>query len=207
MSWFFTITAFSVIIPFVVGVWHYRQMPTAFHPIVWLLGAWTLAEVYSYILRINAINNAHISFVLTAIEVFLFCVFYGKSSSRLSGNVAGSIVITGIILVCTEYIFTSGEFSTYSITFEYIVVASLSFFLYYEHVMQRASSATFGINLTILFYLLCSFPYFFAYEWLRITNMHALMVLATIYAVMHSICYLILAYLIWKSSSLSLARS
>lgn len=202
MALFITITAFMVLVPFAVGVRYYRELPTAIIPLVWLLGTWSVAEVYCFVLRLYHVSNSHVSFILIPTQLVLFLVFYFRASPTFKFPIP--LMAIGFVVTALDYV-VGNQFSSLGISYQYIVVVALNCYLYYEIVTYKASQHYFGVNLTLLFYLLSSFPYFFAYEWLRIRDMHALMLLGNIHAGMHAICYLVLAYQIWKSSLLSAA--
>ena len=197
-----TILAFTVIIAFVVGMRYYKRLPAALVPVVWLCGVWVVAEVYSFALRVNGISNAHVSYILTVIEIYLFSVFFYRVSKHpLKSVVLQSITIIGFAFALLEFILLKTPFNTFSLTFEYCFIAVASLYVFYEMTVNKISTRYLVLTLTILFYTLSSFPYFFAYEWLRISNVALLMSLAGIHSYVHAICYLVLTFVIWKSSS------
>jgi len=200
-----TILSFVVVIPAAVGVLRYSRIPDALEPVVWLCIMWLFAEVYSYSLRVNGIMNAHVSYVLTAFEIFLFSKFYDRACTLVSKNVFSIIGWGGFVLVACDFIFINTPLNTFSLSVEYVIVTIYALLLYYEIVVHKSSRQFYGINLILLFYMLSSFPYFFAWEWLRVSDMKLLLLFGNVHAIVHTICYLLMALILWKSSS-SLSR-
>lgn len=197
-----TITAFTVAIPFVVGLYFYKRVPWELVPVVILCGVWLMAEGYSYYLRARGLSNAHVSYLLTPLEIFLFTTFYFRlNGNRFSDALGWSVSAGGLAIVLCEYLTLNSPLNTFSLGFEFILVTLLSVYTFFQ------TSKHSLLNLTLLFYILCSFPYFFAWEWLRVNNVSHLMLFASIYAYTHSACYIIMAIVIWKYSLSSVARS
>lgn len=201
MALFITITAFSVIIPFLVGVVYRKHLSAELMPIVLLCGLGLLAEVYCYVLRVYGISNVHVSYILTPLETYLYMAFFFHVSHLFSHKRALIVVAIVSALALADYILLKGSLNTLSLSAEFMIITSLCIYTYLRE--SRYSL----LILTILFSTLTSFPYFFAYEWLRVTNVQALIYLSYVFAVTHSACYLIIAYVIWKHSSSSAVRS
>lgn len=192
-----TITAFSVVVPFAVGLFYYKKTPAELVPIVMLCGVWLAAEIYCYYLRMQGKSNAHVSYILTPIEIFLYTSFYFRiaGSSRLSDRIGWAISAAGLIITITEYFLLSKQFNSISLAIEFALIAFMSVYTY------LGTNRYPLLNLTILFYALASFPYFFTYEWLRVNNLSLLMLLAGIYSYTHSVCYILMALILWKRST------
>jgi hypothetical protein len=200
-----TILAFTVIIPTIVGMTLYRRIDKAFKPIVWLCVVWTAAEVYSYMLRINGSQNAHISYILTAIEIYLFSRFYDQACTLVPRYIFKLIGISGFFIVAFDFYFFRTGINTFSLTVEYILLISYIVYLFYENVMENTSRQYYFFNIVVLFYTLSSFPYFFTWEWLHSNNIPLLMIFGNIHAIVHTFCYFVIAFILWKSS-LSLSQ-
>jgi hypothetical protein len=199
-----TITAFSVGVPFAVGVYHRRRVPYELVPIVLLCGVWLLAEILSYYLRAKGQHNAFVSYFLTPLEVFLFTTFFfriGTINFRNNEIIGWTITAGAVMISGFEYIFVHGELNAISLACEFGLITFLS-----VHTYLRSSQYPLLI-LTLLFYTLTSFPYFFAFDWLRANNLSVLMLLASIYAYTHTCCYLLIAIILWKKSTSSAVRS
>jgi len=200
-----TVLAFTVIIPTIVGMILYRRINKGFRPIVWLCVVWTIAEVYSYILRIKGVQNAHISYILTAIEIYLFSDFYNHACLLLPRKIFNVIGVSGFFIVILDFYFFRTGINTFSLTAEYILLIAYTIYLFYENVVENTSRQYYLLNMVILFYTLSSFPYFFAWEWLRSDNISLLTIFGNVHAIVHAFCYLVIAFILWKSS-LSLSR-
>lgn len=199
-----TLTAFSVGIPFVVGLLCVKRLPWELTPFVMLCGVWFMAEGYSYILRARGISNAHVSYFITPLEIFFFATYFFRQNppTKFFNDTIGWLVAAGgVIVVCIDYIAFKGSMNTMSLAIEFAFVTCLCIYTFFN------TSRYTALNLTVLFYLLSSFPYFFAYEWLRVNYLSHLMLLGGVYAYTHSACYIIMAVLIWKYSSSLSARS
>lgn len=200
MYYWVTILAFSVVIPFAVGVRFYNRIPSAYRIIVWLCGVWIVAEIYSFTIASLGISNAHVSYVLTLLELWLFTGFYYRIIHRHRSTFM-AVVYLGAGLVLGDAVLIGTPLNTFSLTVEYIVLTCFCLYLFYLIIIGAASVRDLLINFTLLFYLLSSFPYFFAWHWLRTSNMDMLLVFANIHSVVHALCYQVIAYTIWKSQS------
>jgi hypothetical protein len=189
-----------VLIPFAVGLRYYKRVPSALWPIIILCGVWSAAEIYSYVLRMQSISNAHVSFILTVLEVYLFCAFFRALKVNQSN------IVYQVTLTVVEYFAGDGQFNKYTLTFEYVVVTYFAV-RYLLNASDIISSIESRITLIILSYMLLSFPYFLSWDWLRVTNINLLKVLGNTFAFSHAGCYLLMAYVIWKHSSSYSVRS
>jgi hypothetical protein len=202
-----TLLAFVVIVPFMVGAFFFKRLSLPYKSIFYLCGLWVMAEVYSYVLRINGIENAHVSYVLTALEIFLFASFYANASPRhYTTRFIKRVSLSGFLLVGIDYIIFSTPLNTFSLSIEYFILTGFALYLFYEITTNKSSESYTLINFTLLFYTLSSFPYFFAWEWLRISDMELLLTLSYIHSFVHAICYFIMAYILWRSSLLYSVR-
>jgi hypothetical protein len=196
-----TILSFSVIVPLLVGIFSFRHLSNAYKMIVYLCAIWLAAEIYSYILRINNIVNAHVSYSLTAFEIFLYALFYYNACrNQKAQKLFYKIAPLGLVLIVADYLMFDTPLNTFSLSVEYIVLTGMGLYLFYEISIGLASKAYSLINFTLLFYLLSSFPYFFAWEWLRVANMDLLMIFNISHLLVHTICYFVMGFVLWKSS-------
>ncbi|MFZ6011183.1 MAG: hypothetical protein ACOYXT_12625 [Bacteroidota bacterium] len=201
MSEIVTILAFSVVIPLAIGLVLFRKIPAAYRSIVFLCGLWLAAEIYSYVLRVNDVMNAHVSYILTAFEIFFFASFYAFAcSNHKAVRWIGRLSFSGFAIVTLDAIIFNTPLNTFSLSFEYLLLTGFAVYLFYEIVSAKASKEYSFINFVLLFYLLSSFPYFFAWEWLRISNMELLLVFAGLHSFVHAACYLLMAVILWRSS-------
>lgn len=196
-----TILAFTVLIPTIVGIVHYNRISIGYKPIVWLCILWSTAEVYAYLLRINGMNNAHISYLLTAVEIYLYANFYDRACSLIPSKTFKIVGIAGIVLTTLDFIIFRTAINTFSLTAEYILISAFVLYLFYENVAENRSREYYFMNLVILFYTISSFPYFFAWEWLRTDNIPLLILFGNVHAGIHAICYILITFLLWKSTS------
>jgi len=202
-----TVLAFTVIIPTIVGMMFYRHIDKGFKPIVWLCAVWTIAEIYSYILRIKGQQNAHVSYVLTAIEIYLFSDFYDHACTLVPRKVFNIIGASGFLIVMLDFYFFRTEINTFSLTVEYVLLTAYIIYLFYENVVENVSRQYYLLNMTILFYTLSSFPYFFTWEWLHSDNVGLLTIFGNVHAIIHAVCYFVIAFILWKSSLSSSQQS
>jgi hypothetical protein len=192
-----------VVIPFAFGLLFFNRIPKAFRFIVYLCGAWTLTEVAMFILRMQGISNAFLSYPLTAVELMLYSLFYLRTNTGLrsiAGNFFAVVFWSSVPLVLLDAFLFSTPLNTFSLTVEYILVGAMSLILFWQIVRGEASANFFTINLITLFYLLSSLPYFVAWECLRSNNMDLLTVLAGIHLYVHAFCYLAITFSLWRSS-------
>jgi len=196
MFYLVTILSFVVVIPFAIGMRYFNRMPQAMSVIVLLCGAWSITEILMFSLRVQGINNAFLSYALTAVEVYLFSGFYFHTTGN---RYIRMIAFSSIPLVVFDYLVFGTPLNTFSLVVEYILITGMAVYLFIQITRRKASADFFLINLTLLFYFLSSFPYFLAWEWLRTTNMDLLGLLAGIHLYVHAICYLIIAFTLWKS--------
>ncbi len=169
--------------------------------IVYLCAIWLAAEIYSYVLRINNIVNAHVSYSLTAFEIFLYALFYyNVCQDRKARNVFYKIAPLGLVLIVADYLIFDTPLNTFSLSVEYVALTCMGLYLFYEISIGLASKEYSVVNFTLLFYLLSSFPYFFAWEWLRVDNMDLLMIFNISHLLVHTICYFVMGFVLWKSS-------
>jgi hypothetical protein len=196
-----TILAFTVLIPFGAGLLLHKRIPTGYINIVFLCGLWFIAELYSYVLRVNNIMNAHVSYILTAFEIFFYASFYASAcGNNFAYRLIRRIGFLGFLLVVFDYLVFKTPLNTFSLSVEYIILTCFALYLFYEIVTNKSPKDYALMNFVLLFYVLSSFPYFFAWEWLRTSNMSLLVVLANIHSFVHAICYMVIAYILWKSS-------
>lgn len=196
-----TILAFTVLIPLAMGVRYFHRIEPSNRALVYLCAIWFAAELYSYLLRINNIGNAHVSYVLTGFEIYFYSLFYSQvCHDRYLGKMIGKVGYFGFLLPIADYLFIGTPLNTLSLLLEYVILTCFAIYLFYEIVTGRTSEKYSVINFTLLFYMLSSFPYFFAWEWLRSTNLDLLRALGNVHSIVHSICYQIMAFILWKSS-------
>lgn len=192
-----TILSFIVVIPLAFGIRVFHRIPKALQYIVLLCAAWFITELAMYCLRIQGITNASLSYLLTAVEIYLFAAFYFVSTGT---RIIRWIAFLGVPLIAFDWILFGTPLNTFSLAIEYLLITGLALHLFYQITCGRASADFFVINLTLLFYLLSSFPYFVAWEWLRTTNMDLLTTMSFIHLYVHAICYLVITFELWRSS-------
>jgi hypothetical protein len=191
----------------VVGLIYFRRAPVTIQIIVILCGVWFTSELYCFTLRLYHLPNTHVSYVLTAVEIYFFSGFY-MHACRHFKQVFKRLAFVGVPLVLIDLIVFQTPLNTFSLSVEYIGLTCYSLYLMYEMIIGDSSDKYATLNFTLLFYLLSSFPYFFAWEWLRVEDMDLLKTFALVHAYVHAACFLLLTYLIWRHSTLSFsARS
>lgn len=201
MNHVITILAFTLTIPLLAGVIYYKRLPQPLRPIVYLLAVYFIAEGYMFALRFHKIPNMHVSYFLTACEIYLFSSLYAQiCANQKAISVINSLRWSGVVLVLLDYVVFGNEMNTFSLTIEYILLAAYGVYFYYETLTDQSTDRYSVLNFTLLFYMLSSFPYFFAWEWLRVSDMNWLRLLASTHAYMHATCYLFLTYIIWRFS-------
>lgn len=156
-----------------------------------------------HVLNLYGISNAFVTYIGSTFEFIIFTGIFIHASSwnyRPHWKIIRAIGFAGAFIPAITWLVFRTEFATAAFAVEYTYVISLCIYVFYQVAIGEADREYLPLTLVIIFYLLGSFPYLFAWEWLKTLDMQMLIALGWTHAAIHTLCYFIFTYLIWRSS-------
>jgi hypothetical protein len=196
------IFACTILIPFAIGLYYYRSLPTAVQIFFMLIAVGTVNEALMLSLTLLKIGNLFTLHIYTLLELAIISIFYSKLlSSRLTGIIASGALLLAVVgvgfAVYGENIY---DFNSIPRALECVFVVSLSLRLFNETFNRDgdpAQDGTFYLNGGILFYFGSSLVIFAFSKYVLEAD---LLVLYSTHSFINAITNLIFALGLWISS-------
>lgn len=200
------ISAYSVIIPLVVGLFKLQQMSRSEKYWLYLMGVSLLVEIAGVFLIERYANNQYIYHVYTILEFTLISLFYaGVVQSR-----AFSWVIKGLILLFGGVVFFDNYFNGYT-SMDNISTATESIvFLLYANILffsllkrpvylNVAATPVFWLNSAVMLYFAGNLFIFIFSNYLETNSPKIFVQIWGIHSVLNIIFYLLITIAFWKT--------
>lgn len=193
-----TISSFSVVVPFLIGVLLYKRLPSAGRWITWLMTVWLAAETISYLLRIRGITNWNVYMLLSLAELMIVTTFYKQIF--VNSKAKRIIVILawlGMLIAVSEFILMKGPANSVTLLYESVFFIGMGLYASYEIAIAKRSPefSVLIVGISVLF--LGSAVYFSSWNFMKYDE-GLFRIFGTAHAYLLIICYSIFSYGLWR---------
>ena len=192
------VTAFTVVIPLVVGLVVFRKLPDAGKYIVWLIVAWFVAEVLSYITRMMGYSNWSIYLILSFAEIVLVTMFFKKIlRNPIAISIISWLTWMGLALVVTESTLSNSANNTITMLYECLLFFSMGLYFLYENVLTKRASEYVALTVCLMTFFLASSVYFTMWRFIK-NDKELFLIFGNAHGLLLVGCYIVFAFGLWR---------
>lgn len=158
----------SILIPFIAGVWRYRQLPGSARLVLAYLAVAGIVDVAASFMADRRINNMPLLHVYTVFEFIIILVFYYQ---LLTGKIKPAIklLMALYVLLCIAYALFIGSIYQYNLlprSLEGFIIGGLAMIFFFRQLNAetRYPETVLWINAGLLLYFSGSFLLFLFFE-------------------------------------------